>query len=84
MVENRPRPQVAFIAASLALLVLALLVMVGLSMLGIAVGMFSRADRMMNGEAAWVFLAFFIAWVVLVVGGVLLPISRLIRRTTHA
>jgi hypothetical protein len=66
------------------LLALPLLVTAGLSALGIGVGMLSRVDRMMNGDAAWVFLAPFIAWVSLVVVGVLLLISRLIRRTTRA
>ena len=78
---DKPQPQVAFIAAFLALLVLPLLVMVGLSALGLAAGMLVPMDRMVNGNAVWVLLAVFIVWVVLVIAAVLLLVSRLSRKT---
>jgi uncharacterized membrane protein len=81
---DKPQPQVAFIAAFLALLVLPLLVMVGLSALGLAAGMLAPMDRMMNGKAGWMLLAIFVVWVVLVVGAVLLLIARLSRRNTRS
>ena len=79
---EKPQPQVAFIAAFLALLVLPLLVMFGLSALGIAAGMLAPMDRMMDGNAGWLLLAIFVVWVVLVIAAVLLLISRLSQRTT--
>ena len=80
---DKPQPQVAFIAAFLALLVLPLLVMIGVSVLGFAAGMLASMDRMMNGNAGWVLLAIFIVWVVLVVAAVLVLVSRLSRRARH-
>lgn len=77
---DKPQPQVAFIAAFLALLVLPLLAMIGVSTLGLAAGMLASMDRMMNGNAGWVLLGIFIVWVVLVVAAILLLISSLSRR----
>jgi hypothetical protein len=77
---DEPQPQLAFIAAFLALLVLPLLAMIGVSTLGLAAAMLASMDRMMNGNAGWVLLGIFIVWVVLVVAAILLLISRLSRR----
>lgn len=81
MNEGKSQPQVAFLAAALALLVLPLLVMFGLTALGMGVGMLSRMDRMIDGGMGWPFLALFVLWVSLVTGIVLLLAYRLIRRT---
>jgi hypothetical protein len=77
---EKPQPQVAFIAAFLALLVLPLLALFGLSALGLAAGMLAPVDRMMNGNAAWVLLGLFVVWVVLVVAAIVGLVSRLGRR----
>ena len=76
---QQPQPQVAFIAAAIALLVLPLLVLFGLSALGLAAGMLGPVDRL-DGAALWLVLAAFAVWSVLVVAAVLVLIS-LIRRT---
>jgi hypothetical protein len=75
------RPQVAFLAAALVLLVLPVLVMLGLSALGMAMhlGMMSQMERMMNGEASAAFLVLFVAWVLLVLGVVSALVVRLMR-----
>jgi hypothetical protein len=77
------RPQIAFLAAALVLLVLPILVMLGLSALGVAMhfGMMSQMERMMNGEASAVFLVLFIAWVLIVLAVVFALVSRLVRAT---
>ncbi len=77
------KPQIAFLAAALVLLVLPVLVILGLSALGMAVhlGMMSQMERMMSGEASAAFLVLFIGWVLLVLAVVLALISRLMRTT---
>jgi hypothetical protein len=81
---QKSQPQVAFVAAALALLVLPLLVMFGLTALGLAAGLLSPIDRLMNGQVAGVWLAVFVVWVLLVVAAVLMLISRLIRRASRS
>jgi hypothetical protein len=81
---DQPQPQVAFIAAFAALLVLPLLVMIGVSTLGLAAGMLASMDRMTNGNAGWMLFGIFIVWVVLVVAAILLLISRLGRRAMRS
>jgi hypothetical protein len=80
------KPQVAFTAAALVLLVMPLLVMFGLSALGFAIraGTMSRIGGMMNGEAGNVVLTVFVVWVLLVVAVVLALVSRLIRRSARS
>jgi hypothetical protein len=75
------RPQIAFLAAALVLLVLPVLVMLGLSALGMAMhfGMMSQMGRMMNGEASAAFLVLFIAWVLLMLAVVFALVSRSVR-----
>jgi glucan phosphoethanolaminetransferase (alkaline phosphatase superfamily) len=79
------RPQTAFLAAALVLLVLAVLVMLGLSALGIAMhfGMMFQMERMMTGEASAAFLVLFLAWVLVVLAVVIALVSRL-ARSTHS
>ena len=75
------RPEIAFLGAALALLVLPMLVILGLSSLGIAmhIGMVSRMEQMMNGDASAAFLVLFLAWVVLVLSVMIGLVSRLFR-----
>lgn len=78
------RPQTAFLAAALVLLVLPVLVILGLSALGIAAhfGAMSQMERMMNGEASAAFLVLFLAWVLLVLAiviGLVSPLDRTAR-----
>ena len=77
------RPQIAFLAAALVLLVLPVLVMLGLSALGMAMhfGMMSQMERIMNGQASAPFLVLFITWVLLVLAVVVALVSRLARTT---
>jgi glucan phosphoethanolaminetransferase (alkaline phosphatase superfamily) len=77
------RPQIAFLAAALVLLVLPILVMLGLSAFGVAMhfGMMSQMEGMMNGEASAAFLVLFIAWVLIVLAVVFALVSRLVRAT---
>ena len=77
------RPQIAFLAAALVLLVLPVFVMLGLSALGMAMhfGMMAQMEHMMNGEASAAFLVLFIAWVLLVLAVVFALVSRLVRTT---
>ena len=78
------KPQVAFLAAALVLLVLPVLVALGLGVIGMAMhlGMTSHLQQMMHGDARGAFVALFIAWVVLVLAVVLALVSRLMRRNT--
>jgi hypothetical protein len=75
------KPQLAFIAAALVLLVMPLLVMMGLSALGFAtqIGMVSQADRVASGEAGGLLLTVFVLWAVLVLVAVLGLIAWLVR-----
>ena len=77
------KPETAFVAAALVLLVLPVLVMVGASALGIATraGMLSDMHRMMNGDVATVWATLFIVWALIVTVMVLLMISQIIRRS---
>jgi hypothetical protein len=81
-ISSKPRPQVAFLAAALVLLVMPVLALFGLSALGLAAGILASMNRAVEGTASWLLLALFISWVVLVVGVVLLLVARLTRRTT--
>jgi hypothetical protein len=80
------KPQIAFIAAALVLLVMPLLVMFGLTALGIAThaGMMARMSRMMNGDARNMFLVVFVVWALLVFVAVLAFISYLMRRASRS
>lgn len=80
------KPQVAFMAAAMVLLVMPLLVMFGLTALGIATqaGIASRVSGVLNGEAGWAVLTLFVIWVLLVVAAVLALVSRLTRRATRS
>jgi hypothetical protein len=78
-----PKPQVAFIAAALVLLVMPLFVMFGLSALGFATRIMPRIDGVMDSEAGGVVLVVFIVWVLIVVAVVLALVSRLIRRSAR-
>lgn len=77
---QKAQPQVAFIAAAIALLVLPLLTLFGLSALGLAAGMLGPIDRL-DGAALWLVLVAFAVWSALVVAAVLALIS-LVRRTS--
>lgn len=63
--------------------VLPLLVMFGLTALGLAAGLLSPMDRLMNGEVGGLWLAVFVVWALLVVDAVLILISRLVHRTSR-
>ena len=80
---QKSQPQVAFVAAALALLVLPLLVLFGLAALGLA-GLLSPIDNLMNGEFGGAWLAAFVVWVLLVVAAVLMLIARFVRRTSRS
>lgn len=75
-----PRPQAAFMAAALVLLVLPLLALIGMSALGVALGDAARAG-LTDGETPGLLIAAFLVWVVLAVTVVLLVVARVVRRT---
>jgi threonine/homoserine/homoserine lactone efflux protein len=78
---QRSRPQVAFLAAALALLVLPLAVMFGLTALGV---LLSPSDNLMDRELGGMWLAVFVIWVLVVIAAVLALIARLVRRTSRS
>ena len=81
---QKAKPEVAFLAAFLALLVMPLLVALGLSLFGLAAGLQASVDRMVSGGAGWAPTVVFLVWVGLVVDVVLMLISRLIRSTARS
>jgi TRAP-type C4-dicarboxylate transport system permease small subunit len=83
MPESRPQPEVAFLAAALALLVMPLLVVVGMAAFGLAASYMMPADRLMEGNGIWVLVAVFVIWVLVAVAIVLMLIARLSRPTTR-
>lgn len=84
MPQENPRPEVAFMAAALVLVVLPALVVVGFVAFGAGVASISGTDRLFDGDTGWLLLAIFVGWVVLVTAAVLVLISRLIRRTPRS
>ena len=81
---QKPQPEIAFIAAAMALLVLPLLVMFGVMLLGLGAALMVQMDRLTYGHGTWMLLALFMGWVLLVVAAVLALISRLLRNTTRS
>ena len=84
MPVQKAKPEVAFLAAFLALLVMPLLVALGLSLFGLAAGLRTSVDRMVSGGAGWGPTVVFLVWVGIVVAVVLMLISRLIRSTARS
>lgn len=83
MSEQKPQPEVAFVAAALVLLVMPLLVVVGLAAFGFAASYLVPVDRMIGGEASWVLVSLLAVWVLVAVAIVLLLAARLARRTAR-
>jgi len=80
---STPRPEEAFVAAALVLLVMPLLVVTGLTALSL-VAATGILNRIIDGYAPIVLLVAFIVWVLLVVMAILALISRLTRRFTRS
>jgi hypothetical protein len=81
MNEQQSGPQLAFLTAALALLVMPVLVLFGLNALGLAAVFFVPMERM-DSTVWWLLLGLFFVWTVLVVGIVLLLAVLLSKRRT--
>jgi uncharacterized membrane protein len=81
---ERPRAEVAFIAAALVLLVLPFLALMGLSALGLAAGLLIPMEQLMTGEAGYLLLTTFFLWVLLVFMVVLFLVRQIVRARSSA
>jgi hypothetical protein len=83
MPVRKPQPEVAFLAAALALLGVPVLMWAGLIVFGLAARVLTPLDRLLNGPASSFVLPLFLIWAVLVVAVVLILGVRLSRRLTR-
>ena len=80
MPVRRSQPEVAFLAAALALLGAPVLMLAGLIAFGLAARVLTPIDRLLNGPLV---LPLVLAWAVLVAAVVLILGVRLSRRVTR-
>jgi len=78
MPDREPQPEVAFLAAALALVGVPILMVVGLIGFGVAARFLTPLDGLLSGP---LLLPLVLGWAVLVITGVLIFIARLSRRT---
>jgi hypothetical protein len=78
MPVRKPQPEVAFLAAALALLGAPVLMLAGLVAFGLAARVLTPLDRLLNGPPL------VLAWAVLVVVVILMLGVRLSRRVTRS
>jgi hypothetical protein len=83
MPVRKPQPEVAFLAAALALLGAPLLMLAGLIAFALGARLLTPIDRLLNGPASPLVLVFVLVWAVLVVVVVLAIGVRLSRRGTR-
>lgn len=83
MPVREPKPEVAFLAAALALIGAPVVVLAGLIIFGLAAGVLTPIDQLFNGPASPVVLPLVLAWAVFVVAVVLIIGVRLSRRATR-
>ena len=80
MPDQKPRPEVAFLAAALALVGVPVLMVVGMIAFGVAARLLTPIERLLSGPFL---LPLVLGWAVLVVIAVLLFIGRLSQRMTR-
>ena len=80
MPDRKPQPEVAFLAAALALVGVPILMVVGLIGFGVAARLLTPLDRLIRGP---LLLPLVLGWAVLVVIAVLILAVRLSRRVTR-
>jgi hypothetical protein len=81
MPVRKPQPEVAFLAAALALLGAPVLMLAGLVAFGLAARVLTPLDRLLNGP---LLRPLVLAWAVLVVVVILMLGVRLSRRVTRS
>lgn len=80
MTVRKPQPEVAFLAAALALLGVPVLMLVGMIAFGVAARLLTPLDRLLSGP---LLLPLVLGWAVLVVTAVVILVVRLSRRMTR-
>ena len=80
MTVRKPQPEVAFLAAALALLGVPVLTLAGMIAFGVAARLLTPLDRLLSGP---LLLPLVLGWAVLVVTAVLILGVRLSRRMTR-
>ena len=80
MTVRKPQPEVAFLAAALALLGVPVLMLAGMIAFGVAARLLTPLDRLLSGP---LLLPLVLGWAVLVVTAVLILGVRLSRRMTR-
>ena len=80
MTVRKPQPEVAFLAAALALLGVPVLMVAGMIAFGVAARLLTPLDRLLSGP---LLLPLVLGWAVLVVTAVLILGVRLSRRMTR-
>ena len=80
MTVRKPQPEVAFLAAALALLGVPFLMLAGMIAFGVAARLLTPLDRLLSGP---LLLPLVLGWAVLVVTAVLILGVRLSRRMTR-
>lgn len=83
MPVRKPQPEVAFLAAALALLGAPVLMLAGLIAFALGACLLTPIDRLLYGPASSLVLPFVLVWAVLVVVVVLTIGVRLSRRMTR-